>query len=171
MYLTPLNACVDVKEAQQLPILFIGHSLGGIVIKEVGSASHHVWMTADFQHCSKALAYAHARSSLFGDILRCTKTIFFFGTPHQGSDSANWVTFFGKLTQGLRLKASEVTTELNTWSNPLVDLTARFSEIAPDIAITTFFETADIHGVRVCQQSREIPVVFILIPFVLLGCT
>lgn len=58
-----------------------------------------------------------------------------------------------KLTTALRIRSSNVLTELQTWSIPLVDLTTKFSQLAPDFAITTFFETADTYGVRVVPEG------------------
>lgn len=46
-----------------------------------------------------------------------------------------------------------MTEELETWSLPLVDLTTSFSQLAPDFAITSFFETADTYGVRVVPEG------------------
>lgn len=36
-------------------------------------------------------------------------------------------------------------------SIPLVELTTNFSELAPNFAITTFYEEQDTYGVRVCR--------------------
>jgi len=58
-----------------------------------------------------------------------------------------------KITRAIRVRTSEVTQELETWSTPLVDLTASFSQLAPDFAITTFYETADTYGVRVVPEG------------------
>ena len=56
------------------PIVFICHSLGGIVVK-------------------KALIFAHERSSAFNDILTNTKAIAFLAVPHKGSGTAWWGNF------------------------------------------------------------------------------
>lgn len=65
------NAAKDVR-----PIVFICHSLGGIIVK-------------------KALILAHERSSDsdFQNILISTKGIAFLGVPHAGSSSALWAEF------------------------------------------------------------------------------
>ena len=54
-----------------LPIIFVGHSLGGLVWKEVMLQS---------QNCPR-----------FRSIFDCVKGIVFMGTPHKGSWMANWV--------------------------------------------------------------------------------
>lgn len=57
------------------PIVFIRHSLGGLVVKN-------------------ALILAHDRNDdvHFKDILSNTKAIAFFGVPHKGSNSAWWAS-------------------------------------------------------------------------------
>ena len=116
------------------PILFIGHSMGGIVIKS-------------------ALCHAGARRALYGSILDSTRAIIFFGTPHQGSDTAVWGGHLSKLSRVLGMTASTSTDELQRWSNPLKDLTRIFSEIAPDFEITTFYEEKALYGVKVRYVS------------------
>jgi triacylglycerol esterase/lipase EstA (alpha/beta hydrolase family) len=51
------------------PLLFICHSLGGVVVK-------------------RALVLAHERSRRYGSISQDTTGIMFLGTPHRGSDVA-----------------------------------------------------------------------------------
>ncbi|KAL8364648.1 hypothetical protein RB595_003771 [Gaeumannomyces hyphopodioides] len=59
-------------EARSRPLIFVAHSLGGLVCKE---------------------AILHSRNhpeSHLRDIFDCTKGIIFMGTPHKGSWMANW---------------------------------------------------------------------------------
>jgi hypothetical protein len=89
---------------------------------------------------------------MYGDILDSVRSLVFFGTPHQGSDGAVWLKFIGGLSSGLHLwTTTKVVEELKTWSIPLVELTTNFSELAPNFAITTFYEEQDTYGVRVCR--------------------
>ena len=64
------------------PILFICHSLGGIVFKQ-------------------ALILAHNRSLDRGsvDILENTRAVAFLGVPHQGADIARWGSLVASLAQ------------------------------------------------------------------------
>lgn len=103
----------------------------------------------------QALEYARSRETLYGSIPKCTKAIIFFGTPHQGTDSAVWATYLGKLGKSIGLRSTQVTEELQRWSDPLVELTTTFSQIAPDFQITTFFEKRLTHGVMVRILSRD----------------
>ncbi|KAI9782759.1 MAG: hypothetical protein M1816_001711 [Peltula sp. TS41687] len=132
-----LNDLSDARSSRTekfRPIIFIGHSLGGIVIKT-------------------ALTHAHSRTTLFGNILDSTKAILFFGTPHQGADVAAWTGFLDKLTTILGIKSTEVTKELKTWSTPLLELSTEFSELAPRFNLTTFFEQRSYHGVTVVHEG------------------
>jgi hypothetical protein len=93
--------------------------------------------------------YAHERSNIYGDILNSVHSIIFFGTPHQGSGAATLGTFLTRLSRGLGIHSANVLAELETWSNPLVELTTSFAQLAPKYEITTFFEEQDTHGLRV----------------------
>jgi hypothetical protein len=81
----------------------------------------------------------------------------FFGTPHQGADSAVWATYLGKIGRSIGLRSTQVTEELQRWSDPLVELTTTFSEIAPNYQITTFFEQQLTHGVMVRVPGESWP--------------
>ncbi|KAJ5981898.1 hypothetical protein N7522_013526 [Penicillium canescens] len=116
------------------PIIFIGHSLGGIVIKT-------------------ALIYAHNHQAQFEGILNSTKAIIFFATPHQGSDSAVWATYLGHLGSALGVHSTQATQDLRRWSSVLVELTVNFSGLAPGFMITTFFETCPTNGVIVATEA------------------
>ncbi|KAI8955665.1 hypothetical protein F4801DRAFT_528534 [Xylaria longipes] len=120
--------------AKKRPIVFLGHSLGGIVIKA-------------------ALRHAHALESLYGDILEATKAIVFFGTPHQGADAAAWAAMLGGLGKIIGVQSTEVVEELKRWSDPLVELTTTFSELLARFDITTYCETKKINGILVVPQG------------------
>ncbi|TRX91012.1 hypothetical protein FHL15_007994 [Xylaria flabelliformis] len=66
------------SHADKRPLLFICHSLGGVVVK-------------------RALVIAHERSRRYGSITQDTFGIMFLGTPHRGSDAAFWGKLFGSL--------------------------------------------------------------------------
>ncbi|KAI1991718.1 hypothetical protein LOZ54_001964 [Ophidiomyces ophidiicola] len=123
-------------EAQHRPIIFVGHSLGGIVIK-----------------AAKALCYAHLRKSLYSTILDSTYSIVFFGTPHQGTDSAVWATYLGKIGTVFGVAASRATRDLKRWSDPLLELSVNFAELVDRFEITTFFEGKPVNGVMVAPEG------------------
>ncbi|TVY81035.1 Protein SERAC1, partial [Lachnellula suecica] len=118
------------EESKSRPLIFVGHSLGGNVIKS-------------------ALVGANNQQGLYGDILKSTRCLVFFGTPHQGADAAVWGTYLGNLAKGLGIRNAEVTRELQRWSNPLVELRVSFAQLAPRFLIRTFFETKKKYNVLV----------------------
>ncbi|OHE97572.1 hypothetical protein CORC01_07187 [Colletotrichum orchidophilum] len=120
--------------AKKRPIIFVAHSLGGIVVKS-------------------ALRHAHMLPGLYGDILQSTNAIVFFGTPHQGSDLAVWASFLGGLGRVVRLRNTRVVDDLKRWSNPLVELTTAFAEMWERFDITTFYETKKTHGVMMVPEG------------------
>ncbi|KAK3900045.1 Alpha/Beta hydrolase protein [Staphylotrichum tortipilum] len=104
-------------------LVFVGHSLGGIIIKQ-------------------ALRLARNEPKLFGHIADCTKGIVFFGTPHRGTDVANW----GEVIAGI--KAASFGTRPKTPflkmlrynSKDLLDLSDEFRTIAENYALMSFVE-------------------------------
>ncbi|MCJ1309721.1 hypothetical protein MMC25_003381 [Agyrium rufum] len=127
-----------LNDGSPKPIVFICHSLGGILVK-------------------KALILAHERSSDADhkDILESTKAIAFLGVPHKGSDSAGWATFAANA-----LKAASIGTSTNTAlvadlkrdSTTLTNISKQFVDRARDLVIYTFYETQKISGVLVVDE-------------------
>ncbi|VUC28700.1 unnamed protein product [Clonostachys rosea] len=129
----------DSTEGGKLcPIIFLGHSLGGIVIKSTPR---------------QALRHARERESQFGNILSCTKSVIFFGTPHQGADSATWAGYLSAIGRAVGITTTKITKELMRWSDPLVELTKAFSENQLAISITTFYEVYETHGIIVVPEA------------------
>jgi len=89
---------------------------------------------------------------LYGDIYDSVRSIFFFGTPHQGAEAAIWATYLGHISKAVGIRRANVTKELQTWSVPLTELTVLFSEQIPDLLITSFFETQPVYGVVVSRK-------------------
>jgi hypothetical protein len=97
----------------------------------------------------KALNHAHARDNQYGDILRSTRSLVFFGTPHQGSDTAVWASYLGVVGKGLGIRDTTVTKDLQRWSKPLLELTRLFAGRATKWPITSFYENEKFYGVVV----------------------
>ena len=109
------------------PIVFIGHSLGGILVK-------------------KAIILAHERSDEpeFKDILDNTKGIAFLGTPHRGSDSAWWGAVVANIVKGLSMGTStnsRLVSDLKKDSTSLSSISTQFVHRTKGIRIYTFYET------------------------------
>lgn len=120
------------------PIVFVSHSLGGIVVK-------------------KALIIAHERSSdpEYKDILENTRAIAFLGVPHKGSDSAWWAAFAANALKGASIGSSTNTalvSDLKKDSTTLANISKQFIDRARELLIYTFFETERLHGIVVCHS-------------------
>ncbi|KAI0852003.1 hypothetical protein F5Y00DRAFT_274251 [Daldinia vernicosa] len=114
------------KTKKTPPILFIGHSFGGILVKY-------------------AIHSAHS-DSRFGDISRDTAGILFLGTPHQGS-TVSWI---GEILARLTILSGSDTTLLKLLSHgssALLDLKRDFSAAVTSIInqkpllVYSFYET------------------------------
>ncbi|KAI0435548.1 hypothetical protein F4803DRAFT_557878 [Xylaria telfairii] len=64
--------------ATNRPLIFISHSLGGLIVKS-------------------ALIHADKDDHVFNDIRVCTAGVVFFGTPHQGTPDVSWTKIVGDL--------------------------------------------------------------------------
>ncbi|KAI1150647.1 Alpha/Beta hydrolase protein [Nemania diffusa] len=104
-------------------IVFVGHSLGGIVIKQAISQAHD-----DSGHDIKKIA-------------KCIKGIVFFGTPHRGSDIANWAALAkrigGPVIPGPNRGFFHL---LQTNSEELYKITEDFRPLSANYAIVSFYE-------------------------------
>ena len=122
------------------PIVFICHSLGGIVVK-------------------KALVLAHDRNSNldYKDISDNTKGLAFMGVPHEGSDGARWAGFAANLLKSFSIGTSTntaIVSDLEKGSTTLADISKQFvNKMAPDMILYTFYETERLHGIMVCNYA------------------
>ena len=104
------------------PIIFVAHSLGGIIVKQ-------------------ALVWAH-REPQYQTIKKHTLGVVFFGTPHRGSDKANYGKILANVATGMMHKPkSKLINALQNNSEQLMRLTSEFKFEAPDMEIMTFYET------------------------------
>lgn len=109
-------------QARSRPIIFVAHSLGGIVVKDMLRQSHETG-----QQCENALN--HIR---YDDILKATRAIIFFGTPHRGADPLRRmrkVAMSAAKLAGVRANEAVVDILLPN-SEKLADLLRSFSTMA-----------------------------------------
>ena len=120
-----LGSLLDERETEderQRPIIFIAHSLGGIIVKQ-------------------ALVWAYMEPQ-YSNTLEHTLGVVFFGTPHRGSDKAgSYASVLAKTASAVLYKPSSKLLEtLKTNSEKLMDLTSQFKFHIPKVRIITFYE-------------------------------
>ncbi|KAG0124311.1 Alpha/Beta hydrolase protein [Tuber indicum] len=105
------------------PIIFICHSLGGIV-------------------CKRSLVLSHEQP-MYQDILKSTHGIVFMGTPHRGSTIADWTKMFASIVNNVlisTLMRSDLLKDLQTNSRALQEITSSFKYRTSGLQIVTFYE-------------------------------
>ena len=115
------------REHPDRPIVFVCHSLGGIVVKQ-------------------CLVEAHNDEDVHGAILKHTKGVAFFGTPHAGGNGARLgdsiVRIFRALTGNVR---NEIMEWLRTDSFLANHLERNFARRAKEMRVISFMESLPIH--------------------------
>ncbi|KAK6533609.1 hypothetical protein TWF694_002546 [Orbilia ellipsospora] len=118
---------IDGKSSTERPIIWIGHSLGGILIK-------------------RALIYSNSCGVDHNERLRSIKVstqgILFMGTPHMGSDIVRWGSLARKLLcffPGVKLD-SNMLPMLGQNSETLQNINTLFGGIASSFEIVYFYE-------------------------------
>ena len=133
---------------KERPIIFLAHSLGGIIVK-------------------KALIIAHERSSHYGPLLTKVSGMVLFGVPHRGSDVAYWADFAANVLNASHLGANaNFVHSLKKNSKAFSDISQQFIERAANLKmIYTFYELERLHSVLVVDKDsarlnlpNEIPV-------------
>ncbi|KAJ6261835.1 hypothetical protein Dda_2634 [Drechslerella dactyloides] len=118
---------IDGKNSTERPIIWIGHSLGGILIK-------------------RALIYSNSCGVDHNERLRSirvsTQGVLFMGTPHMGSDIVKWGSMARKLLSffpGVRLD-STMLSMLGQNSETLQNINTLFTGVASSFEIVYFYE-------------------------------
>jgi hypothetical protein len=102
------------------PIIFVCHSLGGIVVKKAYVLGKH------------DPVFAHIISQLYG--------ILFLGTPHRGSPHANTLSLILSITPIIGSAKSYVA-DLDVQSSALQDVNEQFKIACGGLALLSFFES------------------------------
>ncbi|KAF8865938.1 hypothetical protein BDZ45DRAFT_379368 [Acephala macrosclerotiorum] len=143
------NLLRDEREAtyeEGRPIIFIGHSLGGIIIKQM------LLVTNDYSQ-----SRPEARK-----IFESTYGVIFFSTPHNGIDAKTWEQFVQLVVKNSKPDEpkdapfpSKIIDAIRHNSNELVQLSQSF-RLLQDIAYVSFweqFETPKLGAQLVTKQS------------------
>ncbi|KAK0642178.1 Alpha/Beta hydrolase protein, partial [Cercophora newfieldiana] len=109
---------------QRRPIIFIAHSLGGLVVKA-------------------ALALSRSQGGIYGSTHDETCAIAFFGTPHRGSKKASWARIIASIGSIYKhVSVGTLAGVLKKDCASLLDLEESFLPVLRDgrIQILSFFE-------------------------------
>jgi predicted alpha/beta hydrolase family esterase len=127
---------LDIYEIGERPVIFITHSMGGLVVKQM------------LRH---ACDYGNPS---WKKIVEQTKGIVFLSTPHSGSDIANWMKYIGGI-----LGASVSVEELEANAPRLRELNTVYRNHAQlkEISIIVYCENEKTKGVMVVDQTSADP--------------
>jgi pimeloyl-ACP methyl ester carboxylesterase len=128
-------ALLDNRGIGTRPIIFIGHSMGGLLIKEM--LRHSLTITTRFKRVAES-----------------TKAVVFFSTPNTGSSISDIATFFSFL-----VRPTVAVSELAAQQPRLRDLNLWFRNNygALGLKICIFYETQETSGVRVVNETSADP--------------
>ncbi|KAH7318142.1 hypothetical protein B0I35DRAFT_235851 [Stachybotrys elegans] len=124
--LEELAALRESEGARMRPVLFIAHSLGGLVVK-------------------MALVKA-VQDARYKDMARDCFGVAFFGTPHQGSSYFATHSLAASIQSMLHLSSplpASLTDDLRVGTSALLHLDDAFKSMAGDVRVWTFYETID----------------------------
>lgn len=111
--------------AQQRPIIFLAHSLGGIVLKKALIIGHSQNSNADSQ---------------LHDILASTHTVIFFGTPHAGVKGIDLLQMVNRVIS-IYMKTNDIVLRhLKEHSSELEETQSMYLDASKDIHNVYFYE-------------------------------
>ncbi|KAI9830205.1 MAG: Nucleolar protein 9 [Phylliscum demangeonii] len=121
-------------DEKKRPIIFIGHSLGGLVIKDALCKAYEYHM--------------QNRQPRAAAILVSTTGVIFLGTPHRGSSQTAWAKVATRLAKYvLKDQDDRVIDALKRGSEVLERLQDSFAGILHNLTIYSFFEDLAVTGV------------------------
>jgi hypothetical protein len=108
-------------------IIFVGHSLGGIVIKQALLIA--------------STNYTYKRDLSLGSIYELTDGVVFMGTPHRGSDKTSWMRMMERIAKvGLKTPNHHLVETLGKESDVLEIQRGEFISISENLTIVSLFE-------------------------------
>ena len=129
-------ALMEIDDIGKRPVLFITHSMGGLLVKQMLRHAHDFGLQQ------------------WKAIVEQTRGIVFLSTPHSGSDIANWVRYISKL-----LQATVSVEELEANHSRLreLNLLYRNHENLKNIKMQVYCEKRQISGIMVVDETSADP--------------
>ena len=138
------------------PIIFVAHSLGGLVVKQ-----------------AIVEARKRANSGDIHNIYTSARAVIFFGTPHRGSDSASWGLMASNLAKAAQMDVNDaILRDLDpaSGSSKLLELRRDFHDILQDsrhrslLQLYTFQEELGMTSLK-ALSGKVIPVFFQMLSY------
>jgi ankyrin repeat domain-containing protein 50 len=148
-------------------LIFVCHSMGGIVVKQVGFRRFEVARHSRLISLCKALIIAKNESELYPNIRESVSAILFLGTPHQGSPTADYASILSQIANvfviGIQASrfAGPIRTDLlkslRASEKELLRIAEDFRVHTATIKITSFIEQKTMQGLneRVCSHVKS----------------
>lgn len=114
-----MRTSTHLRNPSRTPIILIGHSMGGLVVKKAYISARE-----------------HRTDPTFAERIRC---VFFLATPHRGSDYAAMLNNILKISGFL--SSRKYLADLTTGSTSIELINEDFRKYADDLHIFSFFET------------------------------
>ena len=129
----------SLSRNEKIPLIFVAHSLGGIVVKDALSLSR-----SDLTELSRILAV--------------TIGVIFLGTPHHGSKAASLGNSFAKLTKiALRRPDTKILNALEQESDVLERVSRGFGQVLAlgKVRVHSFQEELKTHGLMIVDSQSS----------------
>ncbi|KAK1487859.1 ankyrin repeat protein [Colletotrichum cuscutae] len=127
------------EEEQQRPIVFICHSLGGLIFKQ-------------------AVIMAHEQDRHYSCILDRIHGVVFFGTPHRGSSLATWDEIGTRIVKATTLGYAtnrKLSSNLKVDSMFLKSISESFAARGEEFEVRSFYETERMKGLNCKVVEKE----------------
>lgn len=150
-----LNGERQQGSARRRPIIFVAHSLGGIVVKRVGFSRYKLPYIGADDH--QALNLGLERSDQWKDMIDSIAGVIFFAVPHRGADAGYWANLAANAVSFATLGthgSSVLVRSLKRNSEEFSNISQAFIQPAARIPIIrTFYETVKI-GNQLVSRPR-----------------
>ncbi|PKK49215.1 hypothetical protein CI102_4806 [Trichoderma harzianum] len=137
--LAALRAKRKTNAEKQRPMIFICHSLGGLVFKQV-------------------VIRGHEQDSFYGPLIEKIRGVVFLATPHRGSDLAYWDSIGTQIVRAATLGMatnSKIVKDLKVDSEMLKRISDSFAYRGAAFKIRSFYETEFMSGLNCCVVDKD----------------
>ncbi|KAL6829124.1 hypothetical protein J3E69DRAFT_364751 [Trichoderma sp. SZMC 28015] len=137
--LAALRAKRKTNAEKQRPMIFICHSLGGLVFKQL-------------------VVRGHEQDSFYGPLIEKIRGVVFLATPHRGSDLAYWDSIGTRIVRAATLGMttnSKIVKDLKVDSEMLKRISDSFAYRGAAFKIRSFYETEFMLGLNCCVVDKD----------------